>query len=512
MSAMPVETELKLRVSPAAMRRLITHPVLKAAARSPAQKLTAVYYDTPDLDLLRLGGALRVRREGGRWIQTAKWGGEVRSGLHQRNEIEVELTGSAPDLSKIVHPQAHALFCAPHIAAGLQPVFETSFTRSKRLLAVADAATIEASFDRGEIRSGERTEALSELELELKRGAVPALFQLALKIAEHTPVTLENRSKAERGYALFRATPHEPVKAAAPVLALDMTVSDAFAALAWESVRQLNANEDGVLQREEPEYLHQMRVGLRRLRSVLSAFSQAIPASARDHVRQELSWLSSRLGPARDWDVFVTETLPRVSSVVGCSDGFERLVAAVASRRAAAQHKLRRTIRSRRYQRALLSMACWLSSHAWRDGAGEEQRALLDSPVRTYAQSELEQRYERVRRRGRKLPKLDAAGRHELRIAIKKLRYSVEFFASLFDAAAARALRSRLARLQDILGTMNDAVTLQRLLADVHTDSNEAAIAQSRGFLFGWSAGRGEAMTSELNRAWRAFRRSETFW
>jgi CHAD domain-containing protein len=160
----------------------------------------------------------------------------------------------------------------------------------------------------------------------------------------------------------------------------------------------------------------------------------------------------------------------------------------------------------------MLSLACWLAAQAWRDDAGDEQRALLDSPVRAYAQAELERRYQRVRKRGRKLADLDAAGRHELRIAIKRLRYSVEFFVSLFDAAAVRALRNRLTRLQDILGTMNDGVTLQRLLADVHAQTNDVAMAETRGVLLGWSAGRGEALTAELNRAWRAFRRSATFW
>ena len=117
-----------------------------------------------------------------------------------------------------------------------------------------------------------------------------------------------------------------------------------------------------------------------------------------------------------------------------------------------------------------------------------------------------------MRRRGRKLDDLDAPGRHELRIAIKKLRYSVEFFTSLFDPEASRALRTRLARLQDILGTMNDAATLQRLLSDLHADTKDVAMAEARGVLTGWSAGRGEALHAELDRAWKSFRRTPTFW
>ena len=512
MSAAPVETELKLRVAPTGMQRLIAAPVFKRAAREPVQKLVSVYYDTPELDLCRSGAALRVRRQGDRYIQCVKWGGDARGGLHQRNEIEVELSGPDPDLSKIADAGTDMLFRSPRIAADLQPVFETHFTRARRLVVLQEGATVEASVDRGEIRSGDRTELLSEVELELKRGEVPALFQLAIQISEHAPVALENRSKAERGYALFRAIPPAPVKAASPLLAGDITVSEAFASLAWDSVRQMHANEEGVLKGEDPEYLHQMRVGLRRLRSAFSAFSRALPAAARDRVMPDLRWLGARLGPARDWDVFAIETLPAVRAAMPGVEALDSLAAEVARRRGVAQREMRRTLRSRRYPRAMLTLASWLSAQSWQEDADDEQRTLLSSPVRAYAQAELERRYERVRKRGRKLDALDAASRHELRIAIKKLRYSVEFFASMFDAAAARALRSRLARLQDTLGTMNDAATLQRLMADLHAVTGDAAMVHARGVLLGWSAGRGDALTAELNRAWKAFRRTQTFW
>ncbi len=196
-----------------------------------------------------------------------------------------------------------------------------------------------------------------------------------------------------------------------------------------------------------------MRVALRRLRSGFSAFAHALPPDRDTTVKADLRWLGSRLGPARDWDVFVTETLPSVRAAVGESAAFGPLLAAARKQRLEAQRGVRRTLRSRRYPQAMLGLSGWLAARAWQNGAEEEQLARLATPVRAYAQSELERRYERVRKRGHKLAHLDAAGRHALRIAIKKLRYSVEFFASLFDTEASRVLRARLARLQDILGT-----------------------------------------------------------
>jgi inorganic triphosphatase YgiF len=511
MGSPPVETELKLRVPSPAMQRLGTHPALRSGELGPRRKLRAIYYDTPDLALSRAGVALRVRREGRRWIQTVKWAGDVVGSLHRRNESEVEVAGSVPDLGRF-DPEVAALFSSPDIADALQPVFETNFTRAKRVVVLDDASRVEASLDRGKIRSGERVEDLSELELELKAGTVPALFELALKIAATTPVALEARSKAERGYALYQNAKQAPVKASAPPLSNEMSVSDAFAAVAQENLRQLQANEEGTLTGKDPEFLHQMRVALRRLRSTFSAFSHALPPDCGDKVKADLRWLGNRLGPARDWDVFVTETLPAVRAAIGEDAAFEPLLAAARSRRTAAQREVRRALRSRRYPQVMLGLSCWLASRSWLDGADEDRRAHLEAPVRAYAQAELERRYERVRRRGRDLDELDAPGRHQLRIAIKKLRYSVEFFAPLFDPEASRALRTRLARLQDILGTMNDAATLERLLSEIPADPKDPAMVETRGVLTGWSAGRGDALHAELDRTWKSFRRTPTFW
>ena len=155
MGSPPVETELKLRVPAPSMQRLGSHPALKSGERTAPQKLRAIYYDTPDLTLSRAGIALRVRREGRRWIQTVKWAGDVLGALHRRNESEVEVTSFTPDLAKF-DPEVAVLFRSPQIAEALQPVFETDFVRAKRMVIADDASQVEASLDRGEIRSGER--------------------------------------------------------------------------------------------------------------------------------------------------------------------------------------------------------------------------------------------------------------------------------------------------------------------------------------------------------------------
>lgn len=303
------------------------------------------------------------------------------------------------------------------------------------------------------------------------------------------------------------------MKAASIALDAAMSVSEGFAAIARTTLSQLRANERGVLEAADPEYLHQMRVGLRRLRSAISVFRAVVPEAERAPIAKELRWLSGNLGPARDWDVFVTDTVPAIRRAFDDKPALSALEDSAVAQQRLARRRARRAIRSRRFQRAVLSLASGLAPEHWRAAAAPEALAVLDSPVRAYAQAELERRYQRVRRRGRRLASLDAVQLHELRIAIKKLRYAVDFFASLFDAARVRLLRSRLSRLQDILGALNDAVTIGRLLEAIDPGaSTTAGLTQAHGLVLGWAAGRAEGMRENLGRAWRAFRRAETFW
>ena len=291
-----------------------------------------------------------------------------------------------------------------------------------------------------------------------------------------------------------------------------MTASSAFAAIARSELQHLQANEQGVLEGRDPEFLHQARVALRRLRSALSAFASVLPAAAREPVASDLKWLGSALGPARDWDVLVTETMPRIRESLGERAALERLAAECSRLRADAQRRMRRTIRSRKYQSVVIGTASWLVQEGWREQADGTHAALLETPVRAHAQAELERRYERVRKRGRKLAQLTGDELHQLRIAIKKMRYSIDFFSSLFEPGAVRALRTRLSRLQDVLGAMNDAHTLRRLTDEALGETRGAAASEARGILLGWSAGRADALRGELGRLWKGFRRSETFW
>jgi triphosphatase len=303
-----------------------------------------------------------------------------------------------------------------------------------------------------------------------------------------------------------------PQKAAIPALDPGMTVSHAFSAIVQSALDHLHANEHGVLVSADPEFVHQMRVAVRRLRSALSVFASTLPPGAREPIAADLKWLGNALGPARDWDVFAQETLPRVRAAYPDHAHLAGLAAQTAHRRGLARAAARRALRSARYQAFMTALTSWIATRAWRETADAACLAVLDSPIRAYAQTELEKRYGRTRRRGRNLETLSAPELHRFRIAIKKLRYAMDFFSSLFDREAVRPLRSRLSRLQDILGTINDAATLQQVVEQGFSRTRAPAAAEARGMLLGWAAGRAEALGHELNRAWKPFRRTQTYW
>jgi triphosphatase len=309
---MSTELELKLLVDSADIPKLRRHALLKTQADGPRrQNLLSIYFDTSELALKQRRMALRVRRVGMRWIQTVKAGGEVHGGLHRRGEWEEPVARGCPDLTKIQEPALSEVFFSPEVRDALQAVFTTEFRRTTWLLRWDDGDEVELALDQGEVKSGERALPISEVELELKQGNPARLYQLALDLQQTIPLRLENVSKAARGYQLFQGTPQPMVKAVAPRIVEAMSVGEAFQTIAWNCIGHWTANQEGVLAGKDPEYLHQMRVALRRLRSALPLFTSAIPRESAAAISAELKWLAGALGPARNWDVFATETCPR---------------------------------------------------------------------------------------------------------------------------------------------------------------------------------------------------------
>ncbi len=503
-----MEIELKLLLAPRDLRRLRRDPRIKALqqGRASTRRVHSIYYDTADHALLRAGLGLRLRSDGRRWLQTLKTEGQSAAGLHLREEWEWPLPGEALDFGLLATTPQAKVFRAARLRAALGPVFATDFRRTRVRLGFADGSLAELCLDSGEVRSGRRAAAISEAEIELLAGSPVRLFELALELAERLPLRLGHASKAERGYALARGLPMRPVKAAAPGLDPQGSVGAAFSAIVHSCIAHLQANESGFLAGKDPEYLHQLRVALRRLRACFSLFKTVIPQPAFAPLMDQLREQSQTLGKARDWDVFVHEMLRALRS----QRGDEAAVAAFERRcdrlRGTQLRAAQAMVASPAWQRMWLEFGRLLAEGAWM----REQPALA-LPVGGFAAGVLQQRALTLKRRGKQLRDLDPAARHRLRIAAKKLRYAVEFFAALYPKRRVRPYIQSLAAMQDVLGGLNDAATMLRLLEEALAGAR-APDARVAGMIQGWSAASTHLQLDALSRAWKHWQRQKPFW
>ena len=504
-AAVAVEVELKLRLPPSRLPAVLSSPLLSGARRAAGRRLAATYYDTPALDLWQRRIALRVRREGRRWVQTVKGGGSAVSGVHSRLEIDRPLADPRPDLSGLPRHAVTRILRSPGVVNALVPVFHTSIKRSLRLLQPAPGVLIEAAVDRGTVRGGGRREAVCEIELELKKGPVTALFDLARRLAERVPLALEHRSKAQRGYALFRGSDPPPVKAVAPVLDRKLSAGAAFGLIAGNALAQVQANEHGVIHGDDPEYLHQMRVGIRRLRSAFRLF-RGLLGDAAAAQEDALRAVSAGLAPARDWDVLVTETLPALVPVRVPHDAAAALIAACERQRQLARRLSKKSIKTITYNNSMMDLGAFLAATG-EDGGPPA----LQQPARACATQILAAWHARVLRRGRRLERRSSDELHRLRIAVKQLRYAVEFFSGLYAPRRMAALRNRLTLLQDILGRINDASGVAALVGSAAA-TGDRDVQTAADMVIDCCEARAATERALLKPAWRRFRAAPQPW
>jgi inorganic triphosphatase YgiF len=538
-----LELELKLLVEPADQRRLARLDLVRSLTSGPvrSQRLNNVYYDTPAFELASERVALRLRerpgRRGSTWVQTVKDAGNVTGGLHSRQEIEWPVSGPALDLALIDASPLAERFRRPRVRDALKPVFATDFRRSARVLRFADGTTVELAMDTGEIRAGRRTEAIAEVELELLSGDAAHLFELAQAIVAAVPARVGHASKAERGYRLARGVRlAPPQKAKAVALDPAMTAAAGLRAIMAACVAQMAANEPGVLAGRDPEFLHQYRVGMRRLRSCLSLATVVTSREAVAPIAAELRWLGTEMNPARDWDVFMTETLPPLAQTFASAAGIEALKRTGARLRAQHNRAVRAALATPRYQALMLALGRMLArpdldtlrivppaavaepAAPQGDATGDDAGAVptpapvhpLDRPVGEFAAAILDRRDRKLRKRGAGVPEATPEARHEVRIAGKKLRYAAEFFASLYPKKRVSRYAKALTGIQDILGALNDAAVTDRLLAEAHAKS--PVDAEVSGLVRGWFAAVAMHELARFRDAWQRFAGEKPYW
>lgn len=514
----PREVELKLGFAREELERLLAHPLFRRCGhgRAVTKPVRSVYYDTPGLSLFRQGVVLRLRDAEHGCLQTVKTLGGAPAGLFDRPELEAPVPGHEPDLAVVADGALRATLLAETLQKGqtLQPVVETDTRRTKRLLRF-DGSEIECAVDVGEVRTRAGTVPLCEVELELLSGSPRALFDAALELHASVPLDPLEESKPERGFALLTGTPPPPRRAVRLELTHDATLDDVLAAVVGEGVAQLSANRAPARAGEDPEGVHQLRVATRRLRSALALFKDVLPAEAATFLRAELRWLGGELGPARDLDVFLAELIEPLVRVRQGDGALKRIRDEAVASRVAAYDRVRTALDAPRTGRLLLSLGAFHVARAWRDQPLTPESARIFAPAREAARALLGRRHRRATRIGRVLEGHSAAELHELRIRMKKLRYAAEFLRPLFPRKAAEKGLRRMARLQDVLGHLNDVATAERLLGEqlAHMGpETDASHQRAAGFVLGWSARVAEERRGHLSRRWKRFLDTPRFW
>jgi inorganic triphosphatase YgiF len=514
----PAELEIKLRIPRSAIAQLLRHPALARhkSGRAGRRKLRSTYFDTANLRLANAGIGVRLRRDGRKWIQTAKGPPDAASGggLAARPEYEWAL-GTSPkapplDTTRLATtPWRRLLLKAAR--SGLEPKFITEFIRTEIPLELPEATTAVLAVDVGALRAvgPPRYLEICEIELELASGNVAQLFRLAAELALDLPLSLEPASKAARGTRLVSGDTAKPVRAENAELARDRSAGEALAAIMRACLRQIEGNADGLLRDDDPEWIHQMRIGTRRLRACLSLVSRLVTSEPLSRLITDVKWLASALGTARDLDVLAVETLPilRRGSDPTALHGIRSLAAKVAAQRKRARVNARDAVASRRFVGLILCAGGLAATPEFAAPGKSATDPSTGTAAREFAAHVLARRQKKLLHRGEGLPTAPAEARHAARIAAKKLRYATEFFADLFPGKRARRYRKSLTRLQDVLGVMNDAAVAARLAREIAgPDSNAAALLQ------GWAAAQATLAAPELARAWRDFARAKTFW
>ncbi|MES2182229.1 MAG: CHAD domain-containing protein [Pseudomonadota bacterium] len=504
------EVEFKLSIKPQDASLVGLHPTVVAASvnKPIAREILTIYYDTTDLRLLDAGISLRLRRVSDRWIQSVKAVATARVGLHERMEWESVVPSCHPDFTVILDPILIQLFADSKLRDSLKPIFQTKVERHEWQLNFGGGDRVELALDVGQLLVGKKHEPISEIELELKGGKKGRLFDLALELQKVIPLKLENASKAQNGYAFYRARPLSIFKPSQLKLKRSASASSAFKEIVWDCIDHLQKNQDMVLYGTDLEGLHQMRVALHRLRSAFSLFRKILGDESADVLISELRWLNEALGEARDLDVFVTQTTPTIIKQFKNHAGLLKLEQKALLAKAEAYKGLRSTLLSQRYQVFLLTLAAWLENERW-CGTVDNSKEVK---VFDMANAMLNKRYKQLRQRGKGVTLMHTEERHVTRISAKKLRYAAEFFATLYSSKKSTAFIRSLSQLQDCLGVLNDMTVTEKLVQKLKGTRPDRKIDEAMYIIAGWNACDVTNSLKYLEELWHVFTCKNKFW
>ncbi|MDB5967372.1 MAG: adenylate cyclase [Polaromonas sp.] len=475
------EFELKFEI-PAASLAQISAAMLEGKASR--QRLQAFYFDTAEGTLARHGLVVRVRKEGRRWVQTAKG---PTAGPLERLEHNASLarqsTGHTPEPDVSLHaatPVGKAIYKALQLKPGkpcppLIQLYETDIQRMTRRVDV-DGAVVELALDQGHILANGRSLAVCELEVELKTGQPGQAVELAREWCARHGLWLSSISKSMKGQRLQKGLPTGAVVTAmAPEFKRHAPTAEVVAAV-WQScLHQILPNASDIAAgSEDPGHVHQLRIGIRRLRTALREL-RGLADGMDPSWEPALVQVFRELGRHRDQEHLVLDLQPQLEAAGGPRVKPGPSGTPLPERTA--------IVRSPAFQQALLGLVGFAHGTA-RELAEGEGEAGHRAGAKKLLRLRLQKLHARAIKDGRNFLSLDEAQQHSVRKRLKRLRYLTEFSAPLFPEHRVKAFVDALKPAQDALGLYNDE------LMALHAWQKLADADQKAWFGIGWLTAR----------------------
>jgi triphosphatase len=494
------EFELKFAI-PATARQRIAAAL--STGKTLRQRLRAVYFDTADGALARHGLVVRLRKEGRRWVQTAK--GPTSSPL-ERLEYNVTLAstkaGAMPVVDLALHaatPLGAALNKALHLKAGdvppqLTAMYETDIQRITRI-AEQDGSLIELALDRGHVLANGQSSAICELEIELKQGLPEHAVGLARQWCAEYGLSLSSITKSMKGQRLRGGhTTHTAVTAVAPQFERDATDAQIVRAVFDSCLLQILPNASELSAGSgDPDQVHQLRVGIRRLRTALRELRD-LSGGFDPNWETALVDVFRQLGRSRDHHQLARTLQPKLEAAGGPSLTFGLATEDDVD--------LGRVVRTPAFQDGLL---CLIGFTPRAPAPAEHDNSMRRSAKKALS-LRLGKLYLQVVKDGKRFLSLSDEQQHRLRKRLKRLRYLVEFSAPLFSHRKTKKFITAIKPAQEALGLHLDerlALNAFQLLAV----ENEHAL-----FGVGWLTARRLPQAKRCRKEMKALAKAHPFW
>ena len=396
----------------------------------------------------------------------------------------------------------------PLAEAGEAPLIPVSAFEGRRSV-VPLLGGVEAVLLHGRLRAVVAEAPVARLTL---CGPPSAVLALARDLAAAVPALPPRAALAEEGRALARGEAPRPRRFGPPAPGPGLGVEDALVLAIGHLAEAMLWHAPLARAGTDPTGVHQMRVALRRLRSLLKVFRPAVDAAALRALDRDLRELADLLGPARDWDVFLGGLGAELAAALPGDARIGTLLRAARERRGAAYAALRTALDGPGFRRLLWEVVAVLQARPWRDEPAEEEvtarRAL---PLEAFAAKLLDRRWQRLVAAGADISAMPDEALHELRLEAKRLRYPAELFAPLWGRRRGRRFLKRLAEVQEAFGLSNDVAVARSLVGQLVTRGG-AGMAWAAGVAEGWSLARARPARRRSAEAWEALLETEAYW